>query len=153
MTTPKPASAPPRLPAAWVWRATVGALAAAALVACTTVNPYFDPKQPHHRPGGFQNNYEPFGAEGLSRLLRWQWEAWRNNLPPAPQQPTPQVAPDEAFVQANGRAGAAMQPAATWLGHASVLVQAGGLNIVTDPMFSQRASPVSFAGPQRQHRA
>jgi N-acyl-phosphatidylethanolamine-hydrolysing phospholipase D len=59
------------------------------------------------------------------------------------------VVPELAFVQANARAGAAMQPAVTFIGHASVLVQAGGLNMLTDPMFSERASPFSFIGPKR----
>ncbi|XP_029901688.1 N-acyl-phosphatidylethanolamine-hydrolyzing phospholipase D isoform X2 [Myripristis murdjan] len=37
----------------------------------------------------------------------------------------------------------------TWLGHATVLVEMDGLNILTDPIFSQRASPVQFVGPRR----
>lgn len=37
----------------------------------------------------------------------------------------------------------------TWIGHSTVLVQADGLNILTDPIWSERASPVSFAGPKR----
>ena len=37
----------------------------------------------------------------------------------------------------------------TFIGQASVLIQTGGLNILTDPFFSLRASPVSFAGPRR----
>lgn len=37
----------------------------------------------------------------------------------------------------------------TWLGHATVLVEMDGLNILTDPMFSQRASPFQFIGPKR----
>ncbi|HEY0625179.1 MAG TPA: MBL fold metallo-hydrolase [Allosphingosinicella sp.] len=37
----------------------------------------------------------------------------------------------------------------TWIGHATVLVQTGGLNILTDPIWSERASPFSFAGPKR----
>lgn len=37
----------------------------------------------------------------------------------------------------------------TWIGHATVLVQAAGLNILTDPIWSERASPFSFAGPKR----
>jgi N-acyl-phosphatidylethanolamine-hydrolysing phospholipase D len=40
-------------------------------------------------------------------------------------------------------------PSVTWIGHATVLVQSGGLNILTDPVFSDRASPVSFLGPRR----
>jgi N-acyl-phosphatidylethanolamine-hydrolysing phospholipase D len=38
---------------------------------------------------------------------------------------------------------------ATWIGHAAFLLQIGGANLLTDPMFSRRASPVSFGGPRR----
>lgn len=37
----------------------------------------------------------------------------------------------------------------TWVGHDTFVVQWGGLNLITDPHFSERASPVSFAGPKR----
>ena len=37
----------------------------------------------------------------------------------------------------------------TYVGHASVLVQTGGLNVLLDPVWSERASPFSFAGPKR----
>ncbi|EKX49246.1 hypothetical protein GUITHDRAFT_93321 [Guillardia theta CCMP2712] len=37
----------------------------------------------------------------------------------------------------------------TWIGHSSFLVQIGGLNFLTDPVFSNRASPVPFMGPWR----
>ncbi|UPW17321.1 MBL fold metallo-hydrolase [Agarivorans sp. TSD2052] len=37
----------------------------------------------------------------------------------------------------------------TWLGHSSFLVQLKGVNFLTDPVFSERVSPFSFAGPKR----
>lgn len=37
----------------------------------------------------------------------------------------------------------------TAVGHATHLIQAAGLNILTDPVWSERCSPVSFAGPKR----
>jgi N-acyl-phosphatidylethanolamine-hydrolysing phospholipase D len=37
----------------------------------------------------------------------------------------------------------------TWVGHSTFLIQVAGLNILTDPIWSNRASPVSFAGPKR----
>lgn len=40
-------------------------------------------------------------------------------------------------------------PSVTWIGHATFLVRMDGVTFLTDPMFSERASPVSFAGPQR----
>jgi L-ascorbate metabolism protein UlaG (beta-lactamase superfamily) len=36
----------------------------------------------------------------------------------------------------------------TWIGHATVLVQTAGLNILTDPIWSERAGPFGF-GPRR----
>ena len=38
---------------------------------------------------------------------------------------------------------------ATWIGQSSWLLQLGGLNLLTDPVFSKRASPFSWAGPLR----
>ena len=40
----------------------------------------------------------------------------------------------------------------TWVGHTTFLLQIGGRNILTDPIWSDRASPVSFAGPRRRVR-
>jgi L-ascorbate metabolism protein UlaG (beta-lactamase superfamily) len=37
----------------------------------------------------------------------------------------------------------------TLVGHATLLIQTGGLNILTDPVWSERASPFRFAGPRR----
>jgi N-acyl-phosphatidylethanolamine-hydrolysing phospholipase D len=38
---------------------------------------------------------------------------------------------------------------ATWVGHSTVLLQMRGLNVLTDPMFSERAFPVQWIGPRR----
>lgn len=37
----------------------------------------------------------------------------------------------------------------TWLGHSSLLIQIHGMNILIDPVFSKRTSPISFIGPKR----
>ncbi|MDJ0763662.1 MAG: MBL fold metallo-hydrolase [Myxococcota bacterium] len=37
----------------------------------------------------------------------------------------------------------------TFVNHATVLIQIDGLNIITDPIYAKRASPVSWAGPRR----
>ncbi len=39
----------------------------------------------------------------------------------------------------------------TFVGHITVLLQTQGLNILTDPIWSERASPVQFIGPKRVH--
>jgi L-ascorbate metabolism protein UlaG (beta-lactamase superfamily) len=38
----------------------------------------------------------------------------------------------------------------TWIGHSTFLIQIGGMNVLTDPIWSERASPLSFAGPRRR---
>ncbi|AKF81358.1 membrane protein [Myxococcus fulvus 124B02] len=39
----------------------------------------------------------------------------------------------------------------TWLGHSTMLLELDGARILTDPVFGERASPMSFAGPRRFH--
>jgi N-acyl-phosphatidylethanolamine-hydrolysing phospholipase D len=41
------------------------------------------------------------------------------------------------------------EPSITWVGHSTFLVRMDGVAFVTDPMFSERASPFSFMGPRR----
>jgi L-ascorbate metabolism protein UlaG (beta-lactamase superfamily) len=55
------------------------------------------------------------------------------------------ASPEVAFLRANKS-----ETTLTWIGHATVLLQIGGRNILTDPHLSERASPVSFAGPRRR---
>jgi L-ascorbate metabolism protein UlaG (beta-lactamase superfamily) len=38
---------------------------------------------------------------------------------------------------------------ATWLGHSTVLLEIDGFRVLTDPVWGERASPVTFAGPKR----
>ncbi|MES2183333.1 MAG: MBL fold metallo-hydrolase [Pseudomonadota bacterium] len=117
------------------------------------MNPYFDPARPHHRHDGFQNRYGDFQPRSLADVVRWRWAAWRAGLPRPPRALPPVVAPDLAFLRSNAAAGAAMQPAVTFIGHATTLVQmpagTAGLTLLTDPVFSERVSPFSFIGPRR----
>jgi N-acyl-phosphatidylethanolamine-hydrolysing phospholipase D len=123
------------------------ALLGILLSGCATVNDDFNPAKKHHRPDGFQNNYTSATDKSSSDFWRWQRERWLAGLPKPPQKLTEVVAPDLKFVSTNH--GAKQEPAITWIGHATMLVQMGGLNILLDPVFSERASPVSFAGPKR----
>lgn len=130
--------------------AALGCMAAAHAAS----NPYFDPEKAHHTPTGFRNNHVESVRQSLPNLVRWKWNAWLNGLPLPPQAPTPAVAADVQALAGYPRHGSPAShgpdtPMLTWIGHATVLVQAGGLNILTDPIFSERASPVQFAGPRR----
>lgn len=127
----------------------VAALLVATVAGCAVRNAYLDPGKPHHTETGFRNTHVGAVEKPFADLVRWRYEALRDGRPPPPSAPTPRVEPDVKRVQANARAGDAMEPLVTWIGHATVLVQAGGLSVLTDPHFSARASPVSFVGPRR----
>lgn len=86
-------------------------------------------------------NPDGAGPRGFMGLARWklggQNEEWPDSYPsPFPQdRPPPRV---------EGRA-----LRVTFVGHATFLIQGAGLNILTDPVWSERASPFSFIGPKR----
>lgn len=126
-------------------------LASVLLNACATAAPPADAQRARHTASGFKNNYIERVDRSFADLLRWQWEALRDGLPPAPTTATPVTTPDLPLVQGYHAAHAKGQatPAISWIGHASMLVQSGGLNVLTDPVFSERASPVQIAGPKR----
>lgn len=82
----------------------------------------------------------------MSDFLRWTLNERRERPQPAEHATSPQFPlATPAFPQ---RAGAD-EIVATWIGHSSFLVQLGGVNILVDPVWGERASPISFAGPKR----
>jgi len=99
--------------------------------------------RPHHDARGFHNVDAPSGP-GLLDLLRWRLQRLGRRLPGADSYRFP-IASD-ALTGLHARHS---RPAATWIGHATVLMQIDGINLLTDPHFSQRASPVQWAGPRR----
>src|SRR5512134_2572340 len=106
------------------------------------MNPDYDPTRSHHTPQGFRNTaHTP--RKTSAEFFRWQRER-RDLVVPAPAIDLSVVTPDLAFIRGN-RSGFAV----TWIGHATALVQLAGLNFLTDPHFSERASPVQFMGPRR----
>lgn len=107
-------------------------------------NPYFDPSKPHHAEDGFRN-LEPETREP-GGLRRWRRERKEQGLPRPPGEGY------EAFARRWWRKADFNDTgdAAWWLGHASMLVRQGGLTVLTDPVFGERASPVRFAGPARR---
>lgn len=108
---------------------------------CQSNFKYFDPEKPHRGKKGFLNNYDNTPPQGF---WKWQWE--RRMGPSKPKEDfNPEVVKtDTIFLKENSS-----RNTLTWMGHSSMLLQLGGQNILLDPMFSERASPVSFAGPKR----
>ena len=94
-------------------------------------------------PDGYRNNYPHGGRESF---WAWQWERLREGLPKPPPGGwnLPAVKTDPATLSSPDT-----NPSVTWIGHATMLVRLAGRNILFDPIFSERASPVGFAGPKR----
>lgn len=90
---------------------------------------------------GYKNNYALEVNKSFSDFFRWQWESWQSEK--VSSRPTPRVTADLALIKTP------TFPAVTWIGHATALVQASGLNVLVDPIFSDRASPVQLFGPKR----
>ena len=102
--------------------------------------------QPHHNPdGGFRNPWPGDAAHGFGDFLRWRRER-KGRTPDSGGADALAAAVPGQFETPRALDGTLT---ATWVGHATALLQLGGVNVLTDPMWSRRASPVSWMGPQR----
>jgi N-acyl-phosphatidylethanolamine-hydrolysing phospholipase D len=102
----------------------------------------------HHLPDGrFRNPWpEAAGDDAIRARFRELVREWRStSLPPDPR---PEMLPVAASDPARPRA-ADGELLVTWVGHATHFVQVPGLNLLTDPMWSARASPVRWLGTRR----
>jgi L-ascorbate metabolism protein UlaG (beta-lactamase superfamily) len=97
---------------------------------------------PQWRDGRFHNPLPP-QMGSMTAMISKMW----NN-------PNKHKTPDStlSFLQRSatefqGDAHPALQ--VTWMGHSSVLLEIEGKRVLTDPVWSNKASPVSFAGPGR----
>ena len=129
-------------------RRSVGRIASAAAVltlggvgysaVARSRNRYYDGPVTDHYDGVRFYGPGPVADRGLLDLARWQVSggraAWPDSFPsPFTDKPPERVAGLRVAL----------------VGHATVLIQVAGRNIITDPVWSERASPVRFAGPRR----
>ena len=99
---------------------------------------------------GHYANLYPLPLPTIGNLFTWYWTSFREGgVPPPPggYESVPVLRPDLDYLKAN-RADTTV----TWVGHSTVLFQLAGVTLLTDPMFSDRASPFAFVGPSRHVR-
>ncbi|HJQ67219.1 MAG TPA: MBL fold metallo-hydrolase [Gemmatimonadales bacterium] len=101
----------------------------------------------HHPSGGFRNPWPNAAITAeLGGLLRWRLDRLRHPPPPDPDASAfPLVQP--SFHQPRAQEDLLT---ITWVGHATFLIQLGGLNVLTDPIWTDHASPVPGVGPKRR---
>ena len=102
-------------------------------------------RPPHHTEDGFRNPY-PVDRRRRNFFYYWYMRLFVEDFPDYEQ--VAHLVPRKAL-DAGRLSQPADQPRVAWIGHATFLVQYRGVNLLTDPHFSERASPFSFTGPKR----
>jgi len=114
-----------------------------------TESPSVSPSPPdaHRCPdGGFRNPWPNAELHGFGDFLKWRLgDRRQHRVAPTPSRNSlPTATPTVESPRA-----ASGYRAVTWIGHATTLLQLGALNVLTDPVWSERASPVQWIGPRR----
>jgi L-ascorbate metabolism protein UlaG (beta-lactamase superfamily) len=114
------------------------AASGAAAIACrrwllrASRSDHFDGRR-FHNPSATPHGFGAF-LRWVATRRRHPWPAWIESVEGA--RPAEHVRGDELLV--------------TLVGHSTTLLQTGGINLLTDPVWSERVSPVSWAGPRRR---
>lgn len=112
------------------------------LVSCAN-NSFYDATKPHHTESGFKNiDYED--DKGFLAFAKWRWEKLFKDIPAVDDYDFTIDTSNHSIIYEDNDT-----TRVSWIGHATFLIQFSGLNILTDPQFSHRASPFTWAGPQR----
>ncbi|WP_263144177.1 MBL fold metallo-hydrolase [Pseudomonas sp. RIT-PI-AD] len=95
-----------------------------------------------HFDGRRFHNLHPTPHKDLRQVLKWRLNREKQQpwaiQPAAVEREIPARVPGDAL-------------RVTYVNHATLLIQHQGLNILTDPLWSERASPFAFLGPKRYH--
>lgn len=118
-------------------------LSSTCLTACAN-NAHYDAGKAHHTESGFRN-IDYHDDKGLGAFLKWQWQRLFKESPADREYHFELDRSQHGLLKDNHH-----RPSLTWLGHATFLLQFKGLNILTDPHLTERASPFSWIGPERQ---
>ena len=121
--------------------AALGAIAGLFGLRSATTRYYDGPVSDHFDGTRF---FDPNGSAPKSFADQWRW--WRNGE----RKQWPDWAPSPYSDRPPERV-AGPEWRISYVGHASLLIQTAGLNMLIDPVWSERVSPVSFAGPKRHN--
>ena len=106
-------------------------------------NHYYSGPITDHFDGVFFYNSKDENTTRLSDLLKWKLFEKRAVWPQTYTSLYSTVSPKSSLPKDETKV--------TMVGHATLLIQMGGLNILTDPVYSERASPIDYIGPKRHN--
>ncbi len=99
---------------------------------------YAGPVSDHFDGERFFNPWNPRPKKGLWDVFKWRMQGTRAEWPESVDNPVrPPIEDRHEGLKA------------TYIGHATILLQVSGINILIDPVFSERCSPFSAVGPKR----
>ena len=106
-------------------------------------NLYFDKEKLHHTPYGFINPYLDLSKH--KKNFSDFYKMIKTERPKIPENKQISLV-DKNDLNEKIKKG---QNFYLWIGHSTILLHINGKIILTDPIFSDRCSPVQFAGPKR----
>ena len=107
-------------------------------------NPKTYPTSDHYnsKKGTFFNPTLEKQSKSLSDILKWKFTTTAEDWPEfIPLTSKPNLKPPIKENEVN----------LSFINHSTFLLQLKGINILTDPVYSERVSPISFLGPKRVH--
>ena len=115
-----------------------------------STKPFYNGPVTDHFDGKQFHNYNPKdGTFSLGDVLKWQYYEFNENIKslwPDEINDAPESLPPIKDRVYNGTK-------ITFINHATTLIQTNGINIITDPIFSTRVSPLQWIGPKRYRKA
>jgi N-acyl-phosphatidylethanolamine-hydrolysing phospholipase D len=128
-------------------RGLIGSFFLLFVLSCAVANPLpDDPDRPlHHTDEGFRNLYIDTADKTFFSYMKMRYFSdveWADHEEEGDQVPFKTL--DLNLVN-----NPPQDLQVSWLGHSTFLIQLDGINLLTDPVFSDRTSPISFAGPKR----
>lgn len=109
------------------------------LTSCATAMSYPDSDHYNSKKKVFYNP-ESKGAKGFWDLIKWQLNGEKKQWPEFVENTAKPNLPEKISSQ---------EAVVTFINHATFLIQLNDINILTDPIWSKRTSPVQWAGPKR----
>ena len=101
-------------------------------------------KKAEKTDGKFENPV-PTSVGGWKMMFNVLWRTLNNRAETTPKKPLGPFRTDAKLYEAAPSSGLRI----TWMGHSTMLIEIDGVRVLTDPVWDERAAPLTWAGPKR----